>query len=147
MQRSSRRYVYHHFYIQHGPEEANTAPSSFPTLWFHKLVWTSVGVQTKPQTERTKINGKTCIASLSHVLPTNSDVPLLFTENDTGGNANPYVKDGINNYVVYGQKEAVNPEKKGTKASFHYQLKVGASKMATVRLRLANKHASLMSQI
>ena len=46
-----------------------------------------------------------------YVLSTDSDVPLLFTENDTNNqrlfgtpNANPYVKDGINNYVVYGQK-------------------------------------------
>ena len=29
----------------------------------------------------------------------------------------PYVKDGINNYVVHGRTEAVNPANKGTKAS------------------------------
>src|SRR5947207_277381 len=49
------------------------------------------------------------------------DVPLLFTENETNTqrifgvpNRTPYVKDGINNYVVHGQQDAVNPEKKGT---------------------------------
>ena len=38
------------------------------------------------------------------------DVPLLFTENETNNerlfgapNASPYVKDGINNFVVHGQ--------------------------------------------
>ena len=48
------------------------------------------------------------------------DVPLLFTENETNTqrifgvpNRSPYVKDGINNYVVHGQKDAVNPEQKG----------------------------------
>jgi hypothetical protein len=34
--------------------------------------------------------------------------------------AGPYVKDGINNYVVLGQQGAVNPEKTGTKVAAHY---------------------------
>ena len=45
------------------------------------------------------------------------DVPLLFTENETNNallfpqypNPSPYVKDGINNFVVHGQQEAINP--------------------------------------
>ena len=48
------------------------------------------------------------------------DAPLLFTENETNTqrifgvpNRSPYVKDGINNYVVHGQKDAVNPERTG----------------------------------
>ena len=56
----------------------------------------------------------------------------LFTENETNTqrifgvpNRSPYVKDGINNYVVHGQDGAVNPEKKGTKAAAHYRLTVG----------------------
>ena len=56
------------------------------------------------------------------------DVPLLFTENETNTqrifgvpNRSPYVKDGINNYIVHGQKDAVNPEQKGTKAAAHYR--------------------------
>ena len=44
-------------------------------------------------------------------------MPLLFTENETNNarlfpqhpNASPYVKDGINNFVVQGHQEAVNP--------------------------------------
>jgi hypothetical protein len=31
----------------------------------------------------------------------------------------PYVKDGINNYVVLGQQAAVDPEKTGTKVAAH----------------------------
>jgi hypothetical protein len=49
------------------------------------------------------------------------------------------VKDGINDYVVQGRKEAVNPERRGTKAAAHYRLVVGAGQSATVRLRLTNK--------
>jgi hypothetical protein len=68
---------------------------------------------------------------------------LLFTENETNNerifgtpNAGPYVKDGINDYIVSGQKDAVNPEKTGTKAAAHYRLSVGAGETATVQLRL-----------
>ena len=37
-----------------------------------------------------------------------------------------YAKDGINDYVVHGRKDAVNPAHLGTKASAHYVLDVGA---------------------
>ena len=44
------------------------------------------------------------------------DVPLLFTENETNNerifgtaNASPYVKDGINNYVVDGNSRRGQP--------------------------------------
>ena len=53
-----------------------------------------------------------------------TDVPLLFTENETNNerifgtpNAGRYVKDGINNYLVGGKQDAVNPEHTGTKVS------------------------------
>jgi hypothetical protein len=49
---------------------------------------------------------------------------LLFTENETNNerifgvsNDSIYVKDAINDYVVHGKHEAVNPERKGTKAA------------------------------
>ncbi len=73
------------------------------------------------------------------------DVPLLFTENETNNqrifgtpNTSPYVKDGINNYVVQGDHNAVNPEKTGTKSAALYQLNVGAGKTETIRLRLTD---------
>jgi hypothetical protein len=73
------------------------------------------------------------------------DVPLLFTENETNNerifgtpNLSPYVKDGINNYVVVGNHNAVNPEKMGTKSAAHYPLNVGAGETATIRLRLTD---------
>ena len=60
-------------------------------------------------------------------------VDLLFTENETnnqrlfnGTNAGPYVKDGINDCVVHGRQEAVNPDQVGTKASAHYRLTIAA---------------------
>src|SRR5262249_7953457 len=48
----------------------------------------------------------------------------------------PYVKDGINNFIVHGQNDAVNPEQKGTKAAAHYQVVVKPGQCQTIRLRL-----------
>ena len=74
------------------------------------------------------------------------EVPLLFTENETNNarlfpdypNISPYVKDGINNCVVEGRQDAVNPGKQGTKVAAHYRLKVAPGQSATVRLRLTD---------
>jgi hypothetical protein len=69
---------------------------------------------------------------------------LLFTENETnarklfgGENRTSYVKDGINDYVVHGNREAVNSEKTGTKASALYRLRLAPGASATLRLRLS----------
>ena len=57
----------------------------------------------------------------------------LFTENETNyhhlygvENASPYVKDGIHNYIVNNQSEAVNPDQIGTKAAVHYTVTIPA---------------------
>jgi hypothetical protein len=48
----------------------------------------------------------------------------------------PFWKDGINNYVVDGHSDAVNPARTGTKAAAHYQLKLAPGATHTVRVRL-----------
>ena len=80
------------------------------------------------------------------ILSCEGEVPLLFTENETNNarlfpdypNDSPYVKDGINNCVVEGRQDAVNPEKQGTKVAAHYRLKVAPGDSATMRLRLTS---------
>ena len=70
---------------------------------------------------------------------------LLFTENDTNtarlfGTPNAgYVKDGINDCVVDGRTEAVNPAGVGTKAAADYALDVPAGATRVVRLRLTDR--------
>ena len=71
---------------------------------------------------------------------------LLFTENETNTQRlvgspmpSPYVKDGIDNYIVHGRKDAVNPENKGTKVAAHYPLTLGAGESRTIRLRLSDR--------
>jgi hypothetical protein len=79
------------------------------------------------------------------VLYCDGDPTLLFMENETNSqrvfgiaNHSPYVKDGINNYVVHGQKDAVNPEQKGTKAAAHYRLTIKPGDCQEVHLRLSD---------
>jgi hypothetical protein len=71
---------------------------------------------------------------------------LLFTENESNNqklfgvpNGSPYVKDGINNYVVNGEAGAVNPEQTGTKAAALYRTRVEAGASVTLRLRLTDQ--------
>ena len=68
---------------------------------------------------------------------------LLFTENETNTerlfgtpNRTPYVKDGIDNYIVHNRRDAVNPVQAGTKASAHYPLTIGGGETRSIRLRL-----------
>jgi hypothetical protein len=121
-----------------------------PTLWFRNI-W-----RWWPDTQRPslkQISGRNGLVSVmaSHAqlgeryLYYQGGVPLLFTENETNNerilsspNASPYVNDGIDNYVVHGKSDAVNPEHTGTKAAAHYQINVGAGETTTIRLRLSD---------
>src|SRR4029077_20902330 len=50
-----------------------------------------------------------------------------------------YFKDGINDYVVLGNKDAVNPAHEGTKVALHYQVELAGGASMKFRLRLANE--------
>ena len=69
---------------------------------------------------------------------------LLFTENDTNTerlygspNATPHVKDAFHAYLIGGRRDAVHPERRGTKAAAWQRLEVPAGGEARVRLRFA----------
>ena len=73
---------------------------------------------------------------------------LLFTENETNAqrlfgleNATPYVKDGIHNYIIHDDANAVNPDNVGTKAAAQYTLTVPVGETVSVRVRLTNAAA------
>lgn len=68
---------------------------------------------------------------------------LLFCENESnykklygGENKNDFVKDGINDFIVNGNRTAVNPENFGTKAAAQYVFEIAAKSCETVYLRL-----------
>ncbi len=129
-----------------GPEAAEL--HVLPTLWFRNQ-WSWLGVAERPSLQA--LPGKKGIVKAVHpslgeyFLACEGDPPLLFTENETNtqrifgvANRNPYVKDSIDSYIVHGQKDAVNPEKKGTKVAAHYHLTVKPGECEVIRLRLSN---------
>ena len=138
--------------VNRGPEAAEL--HVLPTLWFRNdwALWMARPAE-KPALKQVKGPvGTMAVAATHPVLGTyyfycDGDAPLLFTDNETNHerlfpdrpNASPYLKDGINNYVVHGRLDAVNPDRCGTKVAAHYQLRVGPGESATVRLRLSNQ--------
>ncbi len=71
---------------------------------------------------------------------------LLFTENETNArrlwgleNPTPWVKDGIDEAIVQGRAEAVNPTPVGTKMAAHHRLRLGPGEHGTIRLRLTDR--------
>jgi hypothetical protein len=130
-----------------GPEAAEL--HVLPTLWFRNT-WSWGGSGERPTLQA--LPGKTGVVKAVH--PTLGEryficeggAPLLFTENETNmqrvfgvPNRSPFVKDGINNYVVHGQQDAVNPAQKGTKVAALYRLNVKPGECKTIRVRLSSK--------
>jgi len=119
-----------------------------PTLWFRNTWSWSKTPSPKPSLRR--LHERT-IAAFHRELGEryfycDRVVPLLFTENETNServfnvpNASSYVKDGINNYIVHGQREAVNPAQTGTKAAAHYEITIPAGDIHVVDLRLTDR--------
>jgi len=153
-------------YAKDGPEDilvritaANRGPDAcelhlLPTAWFRND-WSSWIAESnraaqKPNLKQIAALAGTSAVGIAHpllgtyILHCDSEVPLLFTENETNHerlfpghkNESPYVKDGINNCVVHGDQGAVNPEKQGTKVAAHYRWVVAPGQSSTVRLRL-----------
>jgi hypothetical protein len=132
-----------------GPQDAEL--HVLPTLWFRND-WAPWIVHRAEKPKLGQIDGPAGTSTIAaaraglgtYHLHCDGTPPLLFTENSTNHaklhldypDAGPYLKDGINDYVVQGRREAVNPERHGTKAAAHYRLTVGAGRSATVRLRL-----------
>ncbi len=144
-----------------GPEAATL--HVLPTLWFRNT-WSWANGGDKPILQKID-NAAGSIVHVHHTDPLfqaflddyylycDGNVPLLFTENETnnarlfaGANASPYVKDGINNYLVHGQQDAINPAQTGTKVSPHYQPTVGAGETHVIQLRLTRTAPAKMSE-
>ncbi|MCU0390188.1 MAG: glucosidase [Thermoflexibacter sp.] len=75
---------------------------------------------------------------------------VIFCDNETNPRRLPhlsninytkasYFKDGINDYLILGDKKAVNPELKGTKASIRYACHIEGGQSTTIKLRLSNR--------
>ncbi len=121
-----------------------------PTIWFRNT-WSWDANSGKPAIKFIKANGVASILETTH--PTlgkrwlyyENAEEVLFTENETNTerlfgieNPNAYFKDGINEYIVNGDKNSVNPNRLGTKASPLYRLKIGSGETKIIRLRLTD---------
>jgi hypothetical protein len=137
--------------------EAQKTLHLLPTLWFRNT-WSWDLSSPKPQLKAvshpTTEDGWVGRVAIEATHPTlgqfqlycqgQDEAPtLLFTENETNlqrlfgvANASPYVKDGINDYVVHGQTDAVNPAQMGTKAAAYYRLTLAPHATQIVKLRL-----------
>ncbi|NJN85930.1 MAG: glucosidase [Leptolyngbyaceae cyanobacterium SL_7_1] len=122
-----------------------------PTLWFRNT-W-SWDHSEKPVLKAVQSSSASTIEASHPQLgqvqlscnqtPGGQAVPLLFTENETNyqrifaaQNHSPYVKDGIDQYIVHGQTDAVNPAQVGTKAAADYSLTLAAGETQVIQLRL-----------
>jgi len=131
-----------------GPEAAEV--HLLPTLWFRNS-WSWGDGGEKPVLERFAAPRATTVVRAfdpvlgERYLYCEEEVPLLFTENETNKerifgtpNRTPYVKDGLDEFVVHGRTGAVNPAARGTKVGCHYRLTVKAGESRVVRLRLSD---------
>jgi len=129
-----------------GPETASL--QVLPTLWFRNT-WHNNPDGDIPILKQVSLNKTSGVVEASHrdmgkwLLSASGANDLLFTNNETNisrlagvPNLTPFVKDGINNYIITGQKDAVNPGKTGTKTAAHYILNLKGGESKTVNLRL-----------
>ncbi|MBK8869679.1 MAG: glucosidase [Elusimicrobia bacterium] len=138
--------------VNRGPESADL--HILPTLWFRNdwAGWID-RPSAKPALRQVKGPSGVCHVETTHPdlgnhhLYVEGTVPLLFSDNETNNaklfpqypNPSPYVKDGINDYIVQGKKQAVNPAGTGTKVSSHHKVSLAPGATATVRVRLSLK--------
>ncbi len=127
-----------------GPQVA--ALHVLPQLWFRNT-WSW-----KPSAERsprlTAVDDKTILASHPKLgdfrLYVDGPAELLFSDNDTNPrrlfgqpDATGYFKDAFHEYVVAGNKDAVNPNRHGTMSAARHTLEVPARGQRSISLRLS----------
>ncbi|MBG8555475.1 MGH1-like glycoside hydrolase domain-containing protein [Hymenobacter guriensis] len=128
-----------------GPKRATV--QVLPQLWFRNTWSWEYGAK-RPhmhQSQPGAVHAEHPLLGHYHLYCENTP-RLLFCENDTNAarlhgqpdeGTGHYFKDGINNFVVEGDEDAVNSALEGTKAAAQYVLSVGAGEARTVRLRLS----------
>jgi hypothetical protein len=129
-----------------GPDAATL--HLLPTMWFRRT-WTKHDGRAAPHLSDNVSSPPSIAASHptlgDYVLFAEGATELLFTDNETNSmrlfgtpNDASYCKDGINDFVVNGRSDAVNPQARGTKASAHYLLTIQPGHAASIRLRLCD---------
>jgi len=134
--------------VNRGPESATL--HLLPQFWFRNT-WSWGGDLRRPAARKaTFIPGNGCV-ELQHWqygkrwLLCGGQPELLFTENETNHarlfnirNRSPYVKDAFHEYVIHGNKAAVNPEQTGTKMAAYHTVQLDRGQSFTLKLRLTD---------
>jgi hypothetical protein len=122
-----------------------------PTIWFRNTWSWGQHLRRSLLTASPPLPGTRTI-QVSHAdlgerrLVCEGEPDLLFTENETNlhrlfgvENLARYVKDGINDYVVGGVPDTVNPEQVGTKAAAHYRMQLRGGETRVCKIRLTSQ--------
>jgi hypothetical protein len=124
-----------------------------PTLWFRNTwswgrsgegYWGKTGIR---QAKEDLLIAEHATLGQFHLVagpgPDAKGPAWLFTDNETNlkrlfgaANPSPYVKDAFHDYVVHGDKGAINPARVGSKAAAHYVLAIPQGGEVKVELRL-----------
>ena len=131
-----------------GPEAAPL--HLLPTLWFRNT-WSWGRDLRRPAVRKAPDTPGALCAEIQHWqygkrwLQCAGKPELLFTENETNymklfstRMRSPYAKDAFHEYLIHGDKAAVNPAEVGTKMGAHYALQLRAGETATLKLRLTD---------
>ena len=123
-----------------------------PNLWFRNTWrWRPASRASMP---RLRLHSADIVQaehdSLGHYLfAFDGDAEVLFTENETNANRlwgapnpTPCVKDAFHNYIVAGERDAVNGEQVGTKCAPHFKPTIQPGETAQLRLRLVSAAAA-----
>ncbi|MGA2097571.1 MAG: glucosidase [Candidatus Acidiferrum sp.] len=134
--------------VNRGPETAKL--HLLPSVWFRNT-WSWGRDLRRPSVQRATSLATVASAELAHWqygkrwLLCAGEPELLFTENETNfarlfntKNRSPYVKDAFHEYVIRGNKGAVNAQQKGTKMAAYYQVQLGPGQSETLKLRLTD---------
>ena len=134
--------------INRGPDPASL--HVLPSLWFRNT-WSWGRDARRPTARRAPDVPNCCSVELQHWqygkrwLLCGGQPQLLFTENETnyaklfkGQNRSPFVKDAFHEYVIHGNKSAINPQLTGTKIAASYPMTLGPGQSATLKLRLTD---------
>ena len=130
-----------------GPEAAPL--HLLPTIWFRNT-WSWGRDPARPTLRKSSERSHINVITASHPVIGDYDLfcdsvdDLFFTENETNAerlwgipNTTPFVKDSINDRVVGGKIDIVNPAQAGTKAAAHYKFNIPPRETISIRLRLS----------
>ncbi len=128
----------------HNRSKNDSQISLLPQIWFRNT-WAWGYDDYKPELKQSNKN----FIEINHKelgnykLYYKGNAETLFCENETNvkrlykvENKNEFFKDGINDFIVNGKQDAVNKDKKGTKAAVHYKLEIKAGKSKSVFIKI-----------